>query len=226
MTPSCHKNGCTSSVQVLLTPMIWPRWLMSTALLADPPRVPRSIIRPSSQRNAWLLTSAVVLRPTIWPRWLMALGIATGPPSVPRSVRLRIARAASGFRPGGAPPGPPAAATPRAGSERKMRPGRQRMIGNLIVRPRRRPGSRNPRRSRTANWRRGPDDGAILLAPPSPIQWQFPAFCAATRRQIRRLRPEHMILRALEAGSTVSSALAHPAYLVTARSEISAMVEM
>ena len=56
--------------------------------LTVPPRVPRSIIPPSSvQENAWSLASpAVLLKPTTWPAVVHRNGRLKVPPRVPRSI--------------------------------------------------------------------------------------------------------------------------------------------
>src|SRR6266581_5817 len=44
VAPSCHRNACVSLAAVVLNPTTCPRWLIATAWLRLPPKVPRSAL--------------------------------------------------------------------------------------------------------------------------------------------------------------------------------------
>src|SRR3989442_4081710 len=70
-------------------PTTWPTSLMAYAILAAPPRVPRSVIVPLLHRKACMpLKFESSEEPTTWCELLIPLAELGEPPSVPRSVIL------------------------------------------------------------------------------------------------------------------------------------------
>src|SRR5204863_10143362 len=74
-----------------LDPTTWPLALIASAVLALPPRVPRSTIPPAGvHENAWVSTPDEVVRlyPTTWPLAFTARAALLGPPRGPGSMAM------------------------------------------------------------------------------------------------------------------------------------------